>query len=583
MKPTGQTLRRSLLATAMLAAFASPLAHAATLVVDPAAIDEAAASDGKCSLREAVLALNAGDVAGTDCVNSVTDGFGVNDTITLPAGTYTLTVGGVDETHAAGSETEPWVVVNVRDATRGDLDIIKSVKIVGAGSATTIVRWATTEGQERDRIFHVFADTGTVDVSIQGVTLTGGQTLQTELGAGPPSTLGPEPTTYFMRRAGAGLAVGPAAAVVLVDPNLTGQEHSEGRGGSRRPTEHDESGATLTLALNDVVVDGNSAQGDGGGIYTAAAMKATKVVVSNNASATNGGGIYNEGNTSIVDSTIKGNESEGGGGLFGTGSNVVNISGTTFSGNRAVGGGAISGRARVTMKIVNSTLSGNFGKDVGAGLYTNGGAELRNVTIADNLAGADAPTAGSGINTFPSGASAGVTVRNVLLANNRKGWLDTMTAEEIAALPSANCGSTSPSIGIQSQGHNLSSDASCATIFTLAGDRNEVDPRIGPLADNGGPTHTHALLEGSPAIGGGEAQADITVDQRGISRDSPPDIGAYEDVAAVAPPSPPTPSIDDDGGCTMNPNARFDAGLLGLLAAAIGGLALRRRREGKRT
>ncbi|WP_119353603.1 choice-of-anchor Q domain-containing protein [Azohydromonas sediminis] len=565
-------LKPTALALAATAALCAMPTWAATLTADPTATD-GFAGDDKCSLREAVMAINAG-TATADCANSVADGFGVNDTINLPAGTYTLTTDGVDETYVASGGTVPWVADITSDASRGDLDITKSVKIVGAGSATTTIQWSTEEGQARDRIFHVFAESGTIDVQIQGVKLTNGQTLEEFIEAGPASGFGVEPTSYFLRRAGGAVAVGPAAAVVLVDPNKTGQDNAEGRGGSKRPTEPDEGGATFSLTLTDVIVDSNSAQGDGGGIYTAAAMTATNVVVSNNTSTTNGGGIYNEGNTTIAASTIKGNTAEGGGGFFGTGSNVVNIAGVTFSGNHAVGGGAISGRAGVTMRIVNSTISGNTGSDVGAGVYTNGVAELRFVTIANNLAGADSPTAGSGVNTFPSG-SASVTLKNVLLAGNKKGWFEGMDDETIAALPSANCGSTSGTPAIESRGHNLSSDDSCDDIFTVAGDLNNTDPKLGPLDDNGGPTQTHALAADSPALGAGEDEADITTDQRGEPRDSPPDIGAFE---------LPAPTDDADGGgggggCTTNPNAQFDGGLLGLLAAAFAGLALRRRRK----
>jgi hypothetical protein len=57
-----------------------------------------------------------------------------------------------------------------------------------------------------------------------------------------------------------------------------------------------------------------------------------------------------------------------------------------------------------------------------------------------------------------------------------------------------------------------------------------VDPRLGPLADNGGPTLTHALLAGSPALGAGANPLGLTTDQRGLPRTvfGRPDIGAFE-------------------------------------------------------
>jgi MYXO-CTERM domain-containing protein len=576
----------SLLSLALLAALAVPAAQAASLTVDPSAADDATAGDGKCSLREAVLSVNAGANVG-DCVATVLEAYGSNDTINLPAGVYTLTRMGLDETYvdtAPGNPNSVPTVSNVGDATMGDLDLSKSVKIIGAGAGSTTIAWSSDAAVVRDRIFHVNAATGTVAVSLQGLTLNNGQTQETIIKIGPTSTYGLLPTLYYLRRAGGALAVGPAAAVVLADPNKTGQASSEGRGGSKKPgTTGEEGGATLTLEMKQVTVSGNSAQGDGGGIYTAAALTASELLVADNSASTNGGGIYNEGNTAITGSTIRDNTAEGGGGFFGTGSNVVNFSAVTISGNKAVGGGGISGRSGVTLRLVNTTISANIGSDTGGGLYTNGAAELRFVTIARNLAGADASTAGSGINTFPSSSKL-VTMKNVLLADNRKGYTDGMTAAEIAALPSANCGSTGTSLNVASRGFNLSSDGSCQSVLNLAGDQNAKDAKIGDLADNGGGSLTHALLPNSPALGAGQAEADIQSDQRGETRDATPDIGAFEVPSAVVTSTDTTDTTvsgSSGGGCTVNPDAGFDPGLPALVLAALGGLWLRRRRQGR--
>ena len=77
-------------------------------------------------------------------------------------------------------------------------------------------------------------------------------------------------------------------------------------------------------------------------------------------------------------------------------------------------------------------------------------------------------------------------------------------------------------------GSNLSSDASCA--FSAPGSRNNTDPGLAPLADNGGFTLTAALLPGSPVIDAGKSDAAPTVDQRGFPRPLglASDIGAYE-------------------------------------------------------
>jgi hypothetical protein len=89
--------------------------------------------------------------------------------------------------------------------------------------------------------------------------------------------------------------------------------------------------------------------------------------------------------------------------------------------------------------------------------------------------------------------------------------------------PGGNCSGT-----IIDAGHNLSSDSSY--VFTNVGSLNNTDAKLGPLADNGGPTLTMALLPGSPAIDAGNTSLAPTADQRGVPRpfSLAADIGAFE-------------------------------------------------------
>ncbi len=574
--------RKAMFGMMVLAAIGAAPGHAATLAANPLAPDGMV--DGLCSLREAVIQINTG-ANSADCLNSSADAYGTNDTITLAAGTYNLTVTGLDETVTGTAPT--YTVVNTPDTAIGDIDIMKSVRIVGtAGADVTIIQWgAAVLDADRDRIFHVYTTAvATVAVAIEGVTIQGGRTFEQQLDTGAPSGDPADPALYdyYFRRAGGGLAVGAGANVAKINPLLVGQEHSAGRGGSRRPTEAEPAGPTFSLTLTGVKVLANQAEGDGAGIYTGSPMTATNIVVSGNSSTINGGGIYNEGVTSIINSTISNNIAEGGGGVFLTGSNTVTVTGTTLSGNRAVGGGAVSGRSGVIINMVNSTLSGNLGADVGAGFYHNGVASLRFVTIANNVAGADSEAAGAGINTFKSGSSV-TTIKNVLLAGNKKGWVPvdykTDPFPDTTLLTNSNCGTTGTGMpDITSAGYNLSSDDTCNAVLTLATDIKPalgatIDPLIGPLASNGGPTQTHALLTGSPALSKGGTEVDVTTDQRGVARETPPDIGAFELVTAV----PPAAGGGGGGGCAIGGEGRLDPTMPAMLAAALAFLGLRRR------
>jgi hypothetical protein len=102
-----------------------------------------------------------------------------------------------------------------------------------------------------------------------------------------------------------------------------------------------------------------------------------------------------------------------------------------------------------------------------------------------------------------------VRLRNTLLAHSLSG---------------SNCGGP----GFVDEGHNLSSDDSCS--FSAPGSLNAIDPRLGPLADYGGPTLTMALLAGSPALDAADPAFCPPTDQRGRLRPfgAGCDIGAFE-------------------------------------------------------
>jgi len=241
------------------------------------------------------------------------------------------------------------------------------------------------------------------------------------------------------------------------------------------------------------ISNGRELVGNGGGIRNAGELTLTRVQVSgNSAEAGSGGGIFSGGATSsltIAQSAIS--------------SNVA----TTLGGGIAVDG---------PMTLTDSTVSNNGGSITsGGGIYAfdDSDAEIVNTTITAN----HAVTQGGGLyaESQPFQSTKRPVLRNTILAAN-------------FAASNPDCGGA-PASG----GHNLVGVGGACIDFTAAkGDLVGTaaaprDPKLGPLANNGGTTPTHALLAGSPAING--ATSCTATDQRGLVRSaSACDIGAFE-------------------------------------------------------
>jgi len=187
-----------------------------------------------------------------------------------------------------------------------------------------------------------------------------------------------------------------------------------------------------------------------------------------------GGGILNGSGATltITNSTISGNSAAFGGGIFNTG--PLTIENSTVTGNTASEGGGIYSNSSLT--ITNSTISSNTVNSDGGGIFNLGTAAITNSTLSNNSAGV-----GGGI--FTSGT---VEIG------------DTVFTAGVSGVNIANNGGT-----VISLGYNLSSDDG-GGFLTGPGDQINTDPLLGPLQDNGGPTFTHELLPGSPAIDAGD-------------------------------------------------------------------------------
>ena len=210
------------------------------------------------------------------------------------------------------------------------------------------------------------------------------------------------------------------------------------------------------------------------------------------------------------------------------GAATVTISGVTIrNGNAGDGGfgGGIENGGILTLS--NVTIHGNTA-GFGGGIENGGTVTLSNVTISDNTA-----DEGGGIDNF-FGTS---TLSNVTIHGNTAGFgggvanSDTLTLQNTIVatqLAGPDCGNSGGTI--TSNGFNLDSDNTCQ--LTQPSDKPNVsNPLLGPLADNGGPTFTHALLPGSPAIDAVTSGCPPpATDERGVARPQGAacDIGAYE-------------------------------------------------------
>lgn len=276
--------------------------------------------------------------------------------------------------------------------------------------------------------------------------------------------------------------------------------------------------------------DGAVEPGLGGAIYSAGRVWLDRVKITGN-SAVAGGGIFNTGDLLITESMIDTNSTTAsGGGIFNIGASQIGAS--TISGNSADLGGGIS-HTGGDLSIWNTTISGNSASVRGGGFHTNwGNVDFLNTTVTLNDGGSEG---GGGLACYLGAGT--LTIANSIIAGNSQ----TPVAPEIY-------NSCSHFI---SSGFNMIGDEPDDALNTinpisyLATDILDSPPLLGPMADNGGPTPTHALMPGSPALDAGSALAfDLTTDQRGSPRtvdlpdipnvDDGTDIGAFEFLAPTA-------------------------------------------------
>ncbi len=288
-------------------------------------------------------------------------------------------------------------------------------------------------------------------------------------------------------------------------------------------------GSTPTVTVSGVTISGGSANPnnnfEGGDVLNTGALILGQDWITDGF-ACSGAGIANSGGSLIVDQTLISGNSAACGPSGGDDSGAIANIGAPATGSTP--------DLPAHLIVENSTVTGNDARLVG-GIFSwndpNNTVAISNSTIANNTA-EDEP---GGVARGPGGglgsAAGTIEVEDSILTGNSEvtGGVTTPT----------NCSTSGGTI--VSLGYNLESGTDCG--FLSRGDLHGTDPMLGPLAANGGPTNTLALLSGSPAINAGNPAGcreldgtPITVDQRGIARPQGPrcDIGPFELVAQPA-------------------------------------------------
>jgi protocatechuate 3,4-dioxygenase beta subunit len=312
-----------------------------------------------------------------------------------------------------------------------------------------------------------------------------------------------------------------------------------------------------TLALTNCTFSGNTASGGSAGSGGTPGTGAFPGNAGRGAAGASGSGaaIYSRQSVTAVNCTFSGNSAQSGSGTAGgtdsSSGNGVNgppgpdslgggiyvrgsgaLTNCTFVNNTVAGGNGGNGGDASSVGVHIAGDGGNGGNGLGGGLYNIGAVIVVNCTFSscgatggtNGVAGSPSlsrndGTPGSGRGGDIAQAAGSFVLRNTILAASSAG---------------TNAYDTSAS-RITDGGYNISSDAS----LNLSGtSRKNTDPKLGSLADNGGPTQTIALQTNSPALNRVPAALSPATDQRGVPRPQPQgaagDIGAYELVTLPA-------------------------------------------------
>jgi hypothetical protein len=298
-------------------------------------------------------------------------------------------------------------------------------------------------------------------------------------------------------------------------------------------------GATFTVDMSGLTIaDGQ--EGGAGGIYNQGTLTVTSCTLSGNAARGGGGGILNDGTLTVTNSTVNGNAGGGGygGGIANTG--TATVTNSTFSGSSASRGGGISNQG--TLTVTGSTLSGNSASE-GGGIVNFGTLTVANSSLSGNIAGLNGGgimNCNPGTVTLTSSTLSGNSANGTILGDGGGGIFSYGGLQSRNTIIAGNRATvTGPDLfgDLGSQGYNLignNQEGSGFMASDLVGTPfAPINPLLGSLQNNGGPTQTMALMVGSPALNAGDANQLGLADQRGVVRSGGVNIGAYQASASA--------------------------------------------------
>jgi CSLREA domain-containing protein len=441
-------------------------------------------SDGDCSFREAVAAANtntpidncpAGSVDSQDRITfSAVGRIYLSATITITnGGPLYIDGGGVEVLDGNGSVG----VLNVKDGAKlslRGLHVMNGYAFTGAGI-------------QNSGSLTVTQCTVTYNVGTEGCGIYNSGSLR---------VLNSLIAYNFDADAGGGVGIyQDAGSVEIAESVIMSNTTYFGMGGGMYI------GIGSEMRISDSTIQANNGGIMGGGILNYGSLSIVDSLIADNTAYRHGfgfgGGIRNDGIASISSTSFFHNGAIGGGGISNSGGALV-ISGCTFYSNTATSAGAVVNSGLLT--VLNSTLSRN------EAVYNGGLSNIGQATITNTTFFSNRSMEHSGWNI--TNGSGTLSLHNSIVAG------DAIT----------NCVGT-----IIDAGYNLESADTCGFSPTN-GSLVNTDPLLGQLQANGGPTWTHALLAGSPAINAGSNEGCPPIDQRGIARPAlgACDIGAFE-------------------------------------------------------